>query len=457
MDVSHRPNRAVCVASAITTLSGWCGSRYQTETGAGLTFFGLLFGKSGIGKSDCGTTYETLETALTLDGDDGIFANRFLEAHTITGRSTGGAAIRRRLGDIYQDNNETVSVSMFCEEVGHVISGAMRAGSNSKDFIDLIYDMFTTAGRNKSLVSKLYVGDENTVPKLRSANMSFLGEGTKESVFENLSIADLDKGLFPRFCYVDCGETKPRGNKNQKHAEDCPPNLRSNCIKFMKIIQRMEELAEYHMIKAKPDAQEWLDKFEDAVDDYTDQLENIDPARVMYNRHHLITLRLSCLAAISKNYINPIIDMECIKWAQAFTTNSIHTVLSAMEEEKDDAYSKREISLATILVKHLDIDTIGSAKSDKRSKRLIEAGIVRWSDFTINVKKWPGFRETESVKYRNAPQLAREVLSEFEALGILEPAELIEVRAILPTASGGKYYKMNSKGYEMLRERAKYA
>ncbi len=453
--VSHRPNRAVCVAAAITTLSGWCGSRFQTNTGAGLTFYGLLFGKSGIGKSDCQTTHNALVQAIRMEPNNQAFADIFLENHTIPGRHTGGAAIRRRLGDIYEKNHNTVSVSMFCEEVGNVISGAMKQGSNSRDFIDLIYDMFTSAGQNSGLASKLYANDENTVSNLNSANLAFLGEGTKESVFENLSVDELDKGLFPRFSYVDCGDKKPRGNKTKLYAEDCPDSLVQLCLLTMTEVKKLEERNLYKAIPANHDAQQWLDIFEDAVDDYTDKLENNDPARVMYNRHYLITLRLSCLAAISKNPKNPKIDMECVTWAQAFTNNSMKVVLTTMHEEKMKGFGKRQVSVAEALTLYLDKTTVGKSKSDNRTKSLIEQGFIRWSDLT-NLSSRKGFKEEEATRFKTCAVLAREVLSEFQELGILEKVDFIEVTAVVKVAKGGTYYRMTPEGYTMLKQIKKW-
>ena len=450
MDASIRPNRAICLAAAITTMSGWAGRQFQTQKNAGLTFFGIMFGRSGIGKNDADRGYYTLSRALQNTQNKSLM-EAFLDAHTGPGKITHEAAFRRNMATVYEANNESVSRVHFFKEIGATLGGESE-GKGAVGLREFLLEAFGALGMYERLAKKEYAMVENNVSEMVAANIAFLGEGTKESIFDSLTAKDVDGGLLPRFCFVDCGNTKPEENENQIGYREAPHSLLTNCINLITKIKKMESEDTFQKIPQTQEATDWIKNLTRSIDKYTDPMEQYDPIRAMLGRYALIVIRLACIAAISKDINNPIVDMECVTWAQAFQFNSYQIAMACIEEEMSPLHEQRYATLAKELLKYFDLTTIGKRKGELRSTILVSKGFIQWSVLTNNLRKLKGFKEEAAIRFKTPQQLLKETLSHMIDDGIILASDVTEVRTVVPAAHTGSYYRITPDGLKMLQQ-----
>ena len=358
MKASIMPNPPVCLASALHLLASWTGSRYQTPTLQGLTFYGLLFGASRIGKSDAKTAQEVLFKALR---DNDVSADAFISNHQIKKKAGSGVGLMRMLNSTYERNFQTLSVGRIENEVGEIFGAAKKQGSATRDVLTVLLQAYDTSGMYKSLDGMGYSDNEKDMESMDAANFTFLGEGTPESVFEGLTEKDVHSGLLPRFFFFACGDKEPEMNFTQARPDEAPKTLLNLCSELMNKVTELEQGSEFYQLPFEPEAGKWYqNSYIPSTRKRRNNLDRTSNKRVLLGGFNLMILRLASLAAISKNIHNPVIDMECLLWGEAFLEQSLEVIVTTMGNELDVVSLKRERVVATKIVQYLDPSNVKS-------------------------------------------------------------------------------------------------
>ena len=383
------PNRRVSATTAIALMSGWVGGRYITDTNAGLTFYGLLLGSTSSGKGDVTRGYNFLKNKIAEKDIDGSLMQLIMK-HECPEDVTGRTALMSRVSEV----GDGYSQLQIVNEIGAALRGSKTSTINGGTLSDFLLKAFDYAGPNGSMGGKGYADVEKTVESVNNVNHCFLGESTHSTVYENLTLADVQSGFLPRFYIIPCGTARIKSTRMKR--ESCHVEL-SDAL-FMQIRSLLLYVdskgpKDFVLVSKTVAMQERMDKLDDAVDDWChaerarsghkDTVETL-----LKNRYYFMVERLSTLSAVSRNYLNPIVEEVDVDWAINFVDFSYATSVTEFNLGSSDIFERQEAIFADKVREYFHIN---KRFNGKRSPILRRAGIVELTPFCTNAAKWAGY------------------------------------------------------------------
>ena len=307
-----RPVKKIALAGAIALVAGIVGRCYNFSN-TGLNQYVILLATTGTGKEGAQNGISNLVERVS---------NKAPSVHDFFGPGaySSGQALVRTL-------DERKCFFSIMGEFGITLSRITdpRANAADKTFRKVILDLYGKSGWNQYLQSSVYADSEKNTQQVRAPALTILGESTPEEFFGTLSGRNIADGLIPRFLLLQYKGKRPARNLNANH----PPDDRL-VEKLTAIVSKALQSAANNIncpVGIEPDALAMLDAFDLKADNEINNPEADDASKQLWNRAHLKALKLAALIAVGINYNNPIINMDCARFAIDMVSKDIETMM----------------------------------------------------------------------------------------------------------------------------------
>lgn len=307
-----RPVKKIALAGAIALVAGIVGRCYNFSN-TGLNQYVILLATTGTGKEGAQNGISNLVERVS---------SKAPSVHDFFGPGaySSGQALVRTL-------DERKCFFSIMGEFGITLSRITdpRANAADKTFRKVILDLYGKSGWNQYLQSSVYADSEKNTQQVRAPALTILGESTPEEFFGTLSGRNIADGLIPRFLLLQYKGKRPARNLNANH----PPDDRL-VEKLTAIVSKALQSAANNIncpVGIEPDALAMLDAFDLKADNEINNPEADDASKQLWNRAHLKALKLAALIAVGINYNNPIINMDCARFAIDMVSKDIETMM----------------------------------------------------------------------------------------------------------------------------------
>lgn len=313
MQAAPRPVLEVAIAGAITFLSGLTGRHYNIA-GTGLGLYTILLAGTGRGKEAATTGIGCLTDAIMRQAP-------VISDFRGPSQIASGQALIRTMAD----EHSIPSKFMFLSEFSHmlqVISSRDATGADMKTR-QVLLDMFSKSGWGSTIQESAYADKSNNTKVVYNPNLALMGDTTSEMLFENMSAKLISEGFLPRFLYVEYDG--PRTAVNLTLSRIPSEDLVTRCVTLVHQIMSLKQSNQCMNITISSEAQLVLNNFSDLADYRIEQLSG-QPMAEMWNRAHLMVLRLAGIVAVGNNMFEPTVTLEDVQWAQTAILRSLDSV-----------------------------------------------------------------------------------------------------------------------------------
>lgn len=316
---SPRPVKEIALAAAIGFMAGICGRSYNVS-GTGLNQYVLILAGTGKGKEAAASSIDKLMRYVVP---------------TVPAASTfiGPADIASGQALVKYIARNPCFVSIV-GEFGLMLQGmcAYNASPSQVTLRKKLLELYNKSGEKDQMQPTVYSDKDKNTTMVQSPSFSLLGESTPETYYAGLDESMIAQGLLPRFMCVEYLGPRPPLNEYHQFVE--PKSM---------LIQRLVELVTnsltlaHHKQVINLQLDEPATAFARAYEiDITRRINNSDIvlAKELWNRAHLKMLKLSGLIAVGINMYEPMITLDCVKWAHELIEHDINNMLTKFEAGK---------------------------------------------------------------------------------------------------------------------------
>lgn len=315
-NAAPRPVPEIALAAAIGLMSGICGRCYNIS-GTGLNQYTVLLAETGRGKEAMANGISKLIASI-------------LPAVPQASIFYGPSKIQSQealLKHISKTSKSFVSLMGEFSETLEKMSNRSRNPSQ-QGVKQSMLDLYTKSGKGQILSNMIYSNAEKNTDVLTAPAFSILAETVPSKFYELMTEEMIAEGFLSRFVIIEYLGIRHPLNKNHQFAE-VPERLKEQLGQLCAYALQLNNSDNVIEITTTTEAQSLLDKF-DKLCDRNINNGNI-AAQELWNRAHLISLRLSGLLAIGTNYINPQVSVEQATWAINLVGHNIRKLLGKFD------------------------------------------------------------------------------------------------------------------------------
>lgn len=366
-----RPVHEVAVLAAIGLTAGILGRSYNIS-GTGLNQYLLLVAKTGTGKEDGPKGIERMLAAVRPNVP---MVDEFLGP----GAFASGQALIRVL-----DQRPTF-VSML-GEFGLTLQSLNdpRAPAAVVMLKRVLLDLYAKSGWNNVLRSTAYSDTDKNTKTIHAPNVSFVGDTTPETFYDNISSADIADGLIPRLQILEYKGQRPPRNRSAGHAP--PAELTAKLAELVALALTTQNNHTCAAVQIAPDALVVLDEFDEECDAHMRASTHTGITQ-LWNRAHLKALKLAGLLAVGCNPHQPCVTVELARWAIAFTNAGTHGILERFETGDVGSGESKQASDMRRVFKEYFQHTKKELASYKVKPELQAAGLVPYAYLTVRMAR----------------------------------------------------------------------
>lgn len=401
-----RPVQEVALLAAIGMLAGIAGRSYNIS-GTGLNQYLVLIAKTGTGKEAAANGIEHLLAAVRPEVpmiDDFIGPGAFASGQALIRVLDARPCFLSVLGEI----------GLTLQQLNDP-----RAPSAVVMLKRVLLDLYAKSGWNKVLRSTAYSDSEKNTKTIRAPNMSFLGDATPETFFDQLSNADIADGLIPRLQVLEYKGKRPRRNRSAGH----PPSA--------ELVKRFGEMAAIAIstgnnntcasIQTTPEALALMDSFDEECDDAMGGSATSGETQ-LWNRAHLKALKLAGIIAVGVAPHAPVVTADVARWAIDFTKSGTQCILERFQQGDvghGDDKQRSDMRRAVSDYFKMDAHTLHSYKTDLV---LQKAGMIPYAYLVVRASKFASFYKDKQGSAKAIKGTLNELV-QMEVLNALTPLE----------------------------------
>lgn len=372
---SVRPTHEVAVLYSIAFLAGLVGRSYNIS-GTGLNQYLLLVAETGTGKEDGAKGIERLMAAIRPSV---AMVDQFIGP----GAFASGQALIRVL-------DERPCFLSMLGEFGLTLQALNdpRAPAAVIMLKRVLLDLYAKSGWNNVLRSTAYSDSDKNTKTIHAPAVSWVGDTTPSTLYDNISSADIADGLLPRVQILEYTGKRPKRNRNAGHAPDA-----ALTAKVADLVALALTTGNNHTCAAVQVAHEALGVL-DAFDEECDDLMNASThggVKQLWNRAHLKALKLAALLAVGCNPHQPAVTRELAEWAIAFTRAGTDAILRRFEDgDVGSGESKQSADLRRVFREYFE-HSKKELVSYKVNPELQAAGVVPYAYLTVRCARLASF------------------------------------------------------------------
>lgn len=317
-EAAPRPVKEIALAGAIGLMAGICGRSYNISN-TGLNQYVLLLAGTGTGKEAAASGIDKLIEHVKLAGVPSITG--FLGPTDIA----SGPALIRTL----QTSPCFVSI---VGEFGLALQNmcGFYASTAQVSLRKKLLELYNKSGEKDVLQPSVYSEKERNTQVIKSPSFSLLGESTPETYFAGIDDTMIQQGLLPRFLCIEY--RGPRVELNENHQFVKPKSMLIDGLKMLaQNAMTLNEKAMCIHLKLDADATAFSRAFNKETDARINDEQSMLIAKELWNRAHLKMLKLAALIAIGINPFEPLVTLECVKWAHTLVTRDTQSMMKRFE------------------------------------------------------------------------------------------------------------------------------
>lgn len=404
-----RPVPEVALAGAIGFMAGICGRSYNVS-GTGLNQYLLVLAKTGCGKEGAMTGIERLTSAIRSHIP---MVDQFLGPAAFA----SGQALIKTL-------DQHPSFVSVLGEFGLTLQQLSDPRANGATIMlkKVILDLYTKSGWENVLRSSVYSDSDKNTKIIQAPAVTLLGESTPEAFFDGVSASHIAEGLIPRFLVLEYAGERPDRNGN---GDARPPEelIKALC---KVITQSLTLQANRTCCEVQIDAKALalLDDFDRRSDAHI-RGGGSDVEAQLWNRAHLKAVKLAALMAVGTNYLDPVIDADCARWAINMVGNDIKNMLWHFSEGDVGSGDAKQVFEIRKLVNRFLTSGADSHHSTKATSAMVRDGVIPLVYFQRRAYSLAAFKN-DRAGAGNALSRALKALAESGVLVELEKGQIKE-------------------------------
>lgn len=368
---SVRPTHEVAILYAIAFLAGVVGRSYNIS-GTGLNQYLLLVATTGTGKEDGAKGIERIMASVRPNV-------AMVDQYIGPGAFASGQALIRVL-------DERPCFLSMLGEFGLTLQALNdpRAPAAVIMLKRVLLDLYSKSGWNNVLRSTAYSDSEKNTKTIHAPAVSWVGDTTPETLYDNISSADIADGLLPRVQILEYTGKRPKRNRSAGHAP--PQELSARVADLVALALTTANNNTCAAVQVAADALVMLDTFDEECDDHMNASSH-GGVKQLWNRAHLKALKLAGLLAVGCNPHQPTVTLELAEWAIAFTRSGTDAILRRFEEgDVGDGESKQASDLRRVVSEYFRHSKT-ELKSYKVDPALQKAGLVPYAYLVVRVTR----------------------------------------------------------------------
>lgn len=194
----HYQNQTVAIATAIATVAGVCGRKFNVS-GTGLNVYVTILMESGMGKDSIADFIHKFMMQFNELGNASAFIGKK--------RYTGPKALADDL------HNQRCILSVFTE-AGYMFKSS---AGDQDGMVRAILDLYTKSGQYSFATGESYSDSKNSIPTIRAPSLSIMNEATPETLLKVLQERNSAvTGELPRMSIFRVYGDKPYLNTNAR-------------------------------------------------------------------------------------------------------------------------------------------------------------------------------------------------------------------------------------------------
>lgn len=408
-----RPVKEIAISAAIGYLAGIVGKAYNISK-TGLNHYIAILAPTAGGKEGAASGMEQLSRYV-------------IDKFPPFEQFIGPAEIASPQALIKHLSTVSPCFISYKGEVGFWMQKltAKYAKTNETQLRALLLDLYTKSGHGQVVRGSIYSDKTKDVHPILAPAFTIYGDATPDTFYKALDEENVEEGLVSRFMVVEATGARTEFNKNHG---SIPPNP----ILVDKLVGLAKRAMQLGQINGKVDVQETPDANAEHMkfmqECYEMAFVDRDSAEgKLYSRAHLRLLRLAALVAVGINPDNPVMTVECVRWARAFIVHGIAAVAARFEAGRvgEINYTTEQRLLVMRCLKAYWKSGYKESYSTSFgiNKPMYDVKIVTHRYIQLNVTKHTGFR-----KDRNPLLAFKNIIQEFVDNGILEKIDMGKIK-----------------------------
>lgn len=314
------PLQECSMAVGITTIATVGGRCYQTMTGSGLNPWVILLAGTSWGKNEYS------------NGVSGIFGKIDNSAHigrTNFSRMVGGSAAS---GEGIEDRLlKSPRLSTYFPEFDKIFRNltAPNPASHIDSMTKCLLDLYGRSGENSYLIKRFKAKgkDEDETPPVQAPCLVVSGETIPERLYNHMSIENIETGFIQRFSLFESDNDSVSVKMNPNQRTPMPQDLIDDLLEFFTHCEEMTMENKFHTVPADKEAKKLLFDYADKARKRSLSTKE-ESVKEAYNRAGFKVFKFSALFAVAKNWKNPTITLEHVRWAIASVEHSDEQLIS---------------------------------------------------------------------------------------------------------------------------------
>jgi hypothetical protein len=321
---AYYPNKALAFAGAMAMLAHLTGRRYKDQRGGRFNLYLLALAKSGTGKEHPRTVNIDLATVTGIVSE---FGDTFASGEGL-------------------EDSLLISPSMIyqVDEVDYLFNTVKVKDVRAEQINSMLLKLYSESKTTHIMRKKaLQRGQPSLGSVIIQPHLTVLGTATPKFFYQSLTERTMENGLLARCIILEAGE---RGDAGNPHEEDFPEAILETIKAIIRMGRENNLYGEYPhpmVIQETPEATQRLkDVFTLADEEYrkASAIED-DAANALWARAGEKVSKLAALYAISRQPLNPRVDVEAVDWAWRLVAHM----------------TKRMLYMATVFVSETDFDS----------------------------------------------------------------------------------------------------
>ena len=323
------------LAGAIAMMAGICGRQYQTITGAGLAQYVVIVGRSGIGKEVANSLIDSVANAVPV-----------VEQMHIRGFLSGGSpqsqqALLKHMGGSGKGQPHPCTLFRF-GEIGHSLTQWLAPDAKGPDLgmqrvLLELYGKNSASGRIDPIT---FSDNLKNTEAVQAPSASFLGDTTPSQFFDAINRKSSKTGMMSRLTVLFSNLRSSIDNPSP--APDPSPELVNNIKALVMSNVALREQNRHHNVPVQPDAAEALEDYRLRAKRRSERLPD-DEADIV-NRVHLRAMKLATLSAVGRNWLDPCVMVEDVRWACATVDHGSDALLERFASGDADGTESRAMA-----------------------------------------------------------------------------------------------------------------
>ena len=321
---SYYPNKALAFAGAMAMLSHLTGRRYKDQRGGRFNLYLLALAKSGTGKEHPRSVNIDLATVTGIVGE---FGDTFASGEGLEDSLLISPAMIYQVDEVDYLFNTVKVKDARAEQINSML---LKLYSESK----------TTHIMRKKAIQR---GQPSPGSVIVQPHLTVFGTATPKFFYQSLTERTMENGLLARCIILEAGE---RGDAGNPHEEDFPEAFLETIKAIIRMGRENNLYGEYPhpmIIQETPEATQKLKEVFTLADEEYRKASAVedDAANALWARAGEKVAKLAALYAISREPLNPQVNVEAVDWAWRLVAHM----------------TKRMLYMATVFVSETDFDS----------------------------------------------------------------------------------------------------